>query len=188
MVWLIFSFLLVANFRIYCQEEEEELKFQEEVQPEDKTERLKFYKERYEETFAEPFDVVWRAVKKSIEEISCMIQNERYQQDENGLFSGTIKSDFCVFSMGKDTTFKVLKKFSVEMPLIRGGIWINGRIQYTFRIREQEDGKTFLSFKGRLSGFEEFVTHQVHFWESNGILETEMLERIRKNIPLVREQ
>lgn len=168
--------------------EENQLQFPEEEEIESKTERLKYYRERYEDKFNEAFETVWLAIKKSLEDIGCMLSYEKYQQDTNGLFRGTIKSDFCVFSMGKDTTFKVLKRFSYEMPLIRGGIWINGRIQYTFRVIENEDGSIYLSFKGQLSGFEEFVTHQVHFWKSNGYLETKMLERIKANIPLVKQE
>ncbi|MGQ9818591.1 MAG: hypothetical protein ACUVQ1_01500 [Candidatus Kapaibacteriales bacterium] len=187
------SVLVVIAFPIssFAQVEkttEEQLRFQEEEELESKTERLKYYRERYEETFNETFETVWLAIKKSLEDISCMISYEKYQQDTNGLFRGTIKSDFCVFTMGKDTTFKVLKKFSYEMPLIRGGIWINGRIQYTFRVIENDDGSIFLSFKGQLSGFEEFVTHQVHFWKSNGYLETKMLQRIKENISFVKQK
>ncbi len=188
---------VVFVFSTYSQEEkkkeeEETIQFQEEEiqgleQPENIPERLKFYKEKYEETFKENFDVVWRAIKKSLDDIGCMISYEKYQQDDEGYFNGTIKSDFCVFSFGKDTTFQVLKRYSYEMPLIRGGIWINGRIKYTFKVKENPDGTVFLSFKGQLSGFEDFVTHQVHFWKSNGILETQMLERIKNNLNLVKE-
>lgn len=180
--------IFVSLFSYSQQEEikqEEEFQLQEEEEIESKGDRLKYYRERYEETFQETFENVWLAIKKSLEDISCMISYEKYQQDTSGLYRGTIKSDFCVFAMGKDTTFKLLKRYSYEMPLIRGGIWINGRIQYTFRVTEKSDGTVFLSFKGQLSGFEDFVTHQVHFWKSNGYLETKMLERIKANIPLV---
>lgn len=190
---------ILVNFNSFAQEEKkkqekEQLQFEEEFQPEkqqpqeDVPDRLKYYKEKYEATFNEQFDVVWRSIKKSLDDIGCMISYEKYQQDDEGFFTGTIKSDFCVFSMGKDTTFRVLKKYSYEMPLIRGGIWINGRIQYNFKVKENKDGTVYLSFTGRLSGFEDFVTHQVHFWKSNGILETQMLERITNNIPLVRTE
>ncbi|MFN3781144.1 MAG: hypothetical protein ACK4SO_03085, partial [Candidatus Kapaibacteriota bacterium] len=195
---LILLIFLTNKLFLIAQEEkqtqEEQIQFQEEFQPskqeEEKElpERLKYYREKYEETFNEEFDVVWRAIKKSLDDINCMISYEKYQQDDEGFLSGTIKSDFCVFTMGKDTTFKVLKRYSYEMPLIRGGIWINGRIQYTFKVKENKDGTVYLSFTGRLSGFEDFVTHQVHFWKSNGILETKMLESIKNNIPLVRSE
>ncbi|MCX7908232.1 MAG: hypothetical protein N2560_01760 [Ignavibacteria bacterium] len=200
-VWLIGSFIFVwlcICFDLCAQEkkekEEEQLQFQEEFQPEKKQpeeeipDRLKYYKEKYEETFNEPFDVVWRAIKKSLDDIGCMISYEKYQQDDEGFLAGTLKSDFCVFAMGKDTTFQALKRYSYEMPLIRGGIWINGRINYTFRVKENKDGTVHLSFTARLSGFEDFVTHQVHFWKSNGILETKMLERIKGNVPKVRTE
>ncbi len=193
---LIFT---LVNFNSFAQEEKkkqekEQFQFEEEFQPEKQQpqeevpDRLKYYKEKYEATFNEQFDVVWRSIKKSLDDIGCMISYEKYQQDDEGFFAGTIKSDFCVFSMGKDTTFRVLKKYSYEMPLIRGGIWINGRIQYNFKVKENKDGTVYLSFTGRLSGFEDFVTHQVHFWKSNGILETQMLERITNNIPFVRTE
>ncbi len=194
LVWSLIIVVFILNKIILFAQEEEQMKFQEEFQPSKQEEekelpdRLKYYKEKYEETFNESFDVVWRAIKKSLDDISCMISYEKYQQDDEGYFSGTLKSDFCVFSMGKDTTFKVLKRYSYEMPLIRGGIWINGRIQYTFKVKENKDGTVYLSFTGRLSGFEDFVTHQVHFWKSNGILETKMLESIKNNIPLVRSE
>lgn len=193
-IWVIALSIMVIFFPLlsFSQtekiKEEEQLQFQEEEEIESKTERLKYYRERYEDTFNKAFQTVWLAIKKSLDDIGCMISYEKYQQDTSGLFRGTIKSDFCVFTMGKDTTFKVLKRYSYEMPLIRGGIWINGRIQYTFRVIENEDGSTSLSFKGQLSGFEEFVTHQVHFWKSNGYLETKMLERIKANIPLVKQE
>jgi hypothetical protein len=195
---LMFFIYTSINSLVFAQEEqkkeEEEMQFQEEFAPgkiegeKQIPERLKYYKEKYEETFNEPFDVVWRAIKKSLDDIGCMIAYEKYQQDDEGFLTGTLKSDFCVFAMGKDTTFQVLKRYSYEMPLIRGGIWINGRIKYTFRVKENKDGTVMLSFTGGLSGFEDFVTHQVHFWKSNGILETQMMERIKNNIPVVRNQ
>ncbi|MCX7879066.1 MAG: hypothetical protein N2517_00180 [Ignavibacteria bacterium] len=192
---IIFGFVLTfAQEKQKKEYEEEPVQFQEEFgkTPQDTIEHvpehLRFYRERYEDTFNDAFDVIWRAIKKSLEDIGCMIAYEKFQQNDDGLFSGSLRSDFCVFSIGKDTTFKLLKKYSYEMPLIRGGIWINGRIQYNFKVVENPDGTVFLSFRGQLSGFEEHVTHQVHFWKSNGMLETEMLERIRNNIPLVREK
>ncbi len=193
MVLVVFAFPLLSQEE--QKKEEEQIQFQEEYEPdtvqsskEQIPERLKYFRERYEETFQEPFEVVWRSIKKSLDDISCMISYEKYQQDQNGLFSGTLKSDYCVFTMGRDTTFRVLKQYSYEMPLIRGGIWENGRIHYIFKVKENEDGSVFLSFRAQLSGFEDFVTHQVHFWKSNGYLETKMLERIKNNLPLVREQ
>lgn len=193
---VLFAIIFSLCFTYQLRSQEEQIQFQEEeyqpdtakVPEEQVPERLKYYRERYEETFNEPFDVVWRSIKKSLEDISCMISYEKYQQDQNGLFSGTLKSDYCVFTFGRDTTFKVLKRYSLEMPLIRGGIWENGRIQYTFKVKENEDGTVFLSFRAWLSGFEDFVTHQVHFWKSNGYLETKMLERIRNNLALVKEK
>lgn len=146
-----------------------------------------YYRDKYEQTYNYPFEVVWNAIKQSLEDIQCQVGYERYNQDDEGLYKGSIKSDFCVFSLGKDTTFATLKKYSLEVPYIRGGIWLNGRMQYHFRLTEQSDGTVYLHLTGKISGFEDFVTHEVQFWESNGIFETQMLERIEKNCKLLNE-
>jgi hypothetical protein len=150
--------------------------YKEEV-PESK----RYFKERYEETFNAPFETVWNAVKKSLDGLSCMVAQQKYSQTDEGLYKGTIKSDFCVLTLG-DTTFKVMKKYSMDFPLIPGGVWLNGRIQHTYIVKETADHKVNLLLRSELSGFEDFVTHEVHFWKSNGMLETRMLESIRKNL------
>lgn len=148
-------------------------------------ENLRFYKEKYEFHFDKPFEVVWNAVKKALEETGCMIAQENYKATDEGLYKGVIKSDFCVFTAGKDTTFKTLNKYSYDLPVIRGGIWLNGRMQYTVVVREENNGKVYMQIKGELSGFEDFVTHEVHFWKSNGLFETRMGKKIEKNFNTV---
>jgi len=54
-------------------------------------------------------------------------------------------------------------------------------MQYKFKITEKEDGSVDLLLMGEISGFEEFVTNEVHFWKSIGIFETKMLKDIEKN-------
>jgi hypothetical protein len=88
----------------------------------------------------------------------------------------------CVFVEGEGKTIDTLQRYSLKVPVIRGGVWINGRMQYKFIIKEQEDGQVHLRLIGEVSGFENYVTSSVHFWESNGILETRMLRRIEENI------
>ena len=139
-----------------------------------------FYKEKYEQTFNYSFEIVWNAIKEALKEINCLPSQEKYQQTDAGLYKGNLKSDYCVFSIGDDTTFKALKRYSLEVPYIRGGIWINGRMLYKFRLTEKDDGNVDLVLTGEISGFEDFVTHEVHFWKSNGILETEMLKKINR--------
>ena len=146
-----------------------------------------YYKKKYEKTFDYPFEVVWEAIKKSLTDKNCQVGYERYTQTDEGLYKGTIKSDYCVFTAGDDTTFATLKKYSLEVPFIRGGIWLNGRMEYKFKLRENDDGSVYVRLKGQISGFEDFVTHEVHFWESNGYLETKMLEAIEKNCKILNE-
>ena len=148
-------------------------------------ERLRYYKEKYEYKFDKPFEIVWNSVKKSLEDLGCMIATENYKASDEGLYKGIIKSDFCVFTAGKDTTFKTLTKYSYDLPVIRGGIWLNGRMQYTFIVKEEAGGGVYLQVKGEMSGYEDFVTHEVHFWKSNGMFETRVVKLIRKNFDVV---
>ncbi len=148
-------------------------------------EHLKFYKEKYEMRYDKPFEIVWNAIKKSVSDLPCQIAQENYRATDEGMYKGVIKSDFCVFVAGKEKTFDTLKKYSYELPVIRGGIWENGRMQYTFIVKEEAGGTVYLQIKGEMSGFEEFVTHEVHFWKTNGMFETEMMDRIKQNIEVV---
>ena len=168
------------NPRLFAQQEEqvkEDDRFKEQVD-----EKMKYYKEKYEAAFDAPFEVVYRAAKQSISELNCMIMNESYSQTDEGLYKGRVKSDICVLVDGKDSTWDVLQKYSVDLPIIRGGVWQNGGIQYNFILKETKDGKVLVTLKGEISGFEEYVTYLRHFWESNGYLETMMLDRLKKNI------
>jgi hypothetical protein len=169
------------------QKQEEKVKQEQNPQEEDRfkeeiPEKLKYYKEKYELDIDAPFELVFRSIKKSISDLDCMIINESYSQTDSGLYKGSIRSDFCVFSQGSDSTYSVLKRYSLEMPTIRGGIWVNGRIQYKFNLREQKNGKVHILLKGELSGLESYVTNEVHFWNSSGYLETKMMESVKNNI------
>jgi len=152
----------------------------------DVPERLKYYKEKYEESYDYPFEIVWKAVKKSLEDLGCLVAQEKYSQNDKGLYKGSLKSDFCVFSLGSDTTFKVLQKYSLEVPPIRGGIWVNGRMLYKFKIEEIAENKVTLLLSGELSGREDYVTQEVHFWKSNGFFETRILHLIKKNLVIIK--
>lgn len=140
-----------------------------------------FYKEKYEENFTSNFETIWNAVLYSLEEIGCQVQNKNTRINDEGLYRGVVQSDFCVFAMG-DTTFNVLKKYSLDMPFIRAGKWDNGRLQYKFIVQEKGENNVHLVMTTEMSGFESYVTGKVHFWRSNGILELAMLERIKNNI------
>ncbi len=145
-------------------------------------EEFPYLQDTYEATYDAPFETVFNTAVESIEDINCMIITQNPEQNpETGLYSGKIISDYCIFAVG-DTTEKVLKYYSIEVPFIRGGNWVNGRVQYTFDIQENEDGTTYLELQGQISGFEKHVTNRVHFWESNGYYETMMMERIDNNM------
>jgi len=135
--------------------------------------------EGYERVFNASFETVWNTVIKAIENLNCQILQKNYNQTEEGYYKGKIFSDYCVILGKTDSTWDVLKKYSVKIPIIRGGVWISGRIQYKFWLTENPDGTTHLKLKGQISGMEEHATAKVHFWESNGILEREILNKIQ---------
>lgn len=139
---------------------------------------LKFFKEKYEKTYPFLFEEVYPAIKNVIADMNCMIVTESQKQDDEGLQKGIIKSDFRVLAVGSDTTMPVMKRYSYDFPVIRGGVWSNGRVQYKFLLKEQEDGDTYVLLKVELSGKEDYVTRQVQFWKSNGVLEKDMFEAI----------
>jgi hypothetical protein len=144
---------------------------------------LKYYKERYEKNYDMFFEDVFQAVVSSIkDDLNCMIITQSTKNNDDGFLKGVIKSDFCVKAVGNDTTLPVMKRYSLDFPVIRGGVWVNGRVQYKFVLNEKEDGTTSLLMKVELSGREDFVTGQVQFWQSNGILEKEMFDRIDEKL------
>lgn len=172
-------------------EQEKKKQEKEEFEESDKgdskiPERLRYFKEKYDETFQYPFESVWNAVKQAILDLNCMVAQEKYSQTDEGFFKGKVESDYCVFTVGLDSTFDVLKKYSLELPLIRGGRWMTGRMKYVFNIEEKSDGTVYLLLRGEISGFENYVTHRVHFWKSNGYWETYILNRIREKLVAVK--
>jgi len=180
-IFIALSILLTYSNTTFAQsqkkEQNEDDKFKDES-----VEKLKFFKEKYDTVYDAPFDIVYKATKKSIEELNCLVSKSTFSQTETGFYKGLIRSDYCVFSDGKDTTFEVLNKYSLNMPSVRGGRWDNGRSQYKFTILELPDGKVSLELKGDVSGYESYATNQYHFWRSNGILETRMMANVRKKI------
>lgn len=146
-------------------------------------EKFPYLKEKYELTVDKPFDEVWQASLKSIEELNCMIINKSSKQDDNGLYKGKVESDFCVFAEG-DSVWQNFKYYATEPPFIRGGVWKTGRFQYKIIVKEEENGQTYIRVMGEVSGHETHVTNKVQFFQSNGFKETMMIERIKKNLGL----
>lgn len=181
--------LVFATFSIsiFAQEEktEETPQFQEAEKKVD--EALKYYKEKYEfladsKGQFDYFDIVQKASAEAITDLNCQISINKVLKDDKGFNKGKVFSDYCVFSLGKDVTFSNLKKYSLKLPVIRGGIWENGRMQYKIFLTENEDQSVKIEIKGEISGMESFVTGEVHFWKSNGFLETKILENIKKKL------
>lgn len=126
------------------------------------------------------FGKVWDAIKNSMQELGCSKpQTEKITEpaEEGGFYTGLYVSDFCVISKGEDSTKNYMEQFG-ELPRIRGGIWVAGRVQYKVNVKEEGIRQTKIILRAEVSGFEEFITNAIHFWTSNGILEQRMMDAI----------
>jgi hypothetical protein len=151
--------------------------------PQDHDQAMKYFKETYEEDLdGAYFEDVWNAVVEAIADQGCELMTKVQKTNDEGFLKGVLKSEFCVF-VNDDTTFDLLRIYSVKMPVIRGGIWTSGRIQYRIILEEINEGEgTSILVKGELSGSEDNVTNEVHFWQSNGWFETDLLFRVKNKL------
>ncbi len=169
---LVLTLLLFLSFAVYYTQAQETKKVPK---------GWEHYKEQYEDDYTEPFEDVWNAVLVSLQDMGCQTQTKTTRVSDEGLFKGVVHSDMCIFTAG-DSTFRVLNTYSLDMPFVRGGRWDNGRMQYKFVIQEKDEGHVHLIMKTEMSGVESGITEKVLFWRSNGLLEIEMLKRVRDNI------
>jgi hypothetical protein len=180
---LILTFLAILSFS-YAQEEVEFKNEEKEVPL-----ILKYYKEKYEVTLdaKDKFDyvtLVKDSLKVAIEKYGCMITKDKDKKDDNtGLSIWYINSDFCVFVEGSDNCYRELYKYSKQVPVIRGGQWVNGRVQYKCNVKELE-GSVVVTIKAEISGKEDHMTNDIHFWESNGFFETRLINDLKKLLGL----
>ena len=135
-----------------------------------------------QDTLKASIRTVWKGIKRSFYELGTFSDpstRDPKMDEKTGLYRGFIRSDFRVFAGGKDTTYKVLERYG-RLPVIRGGTWMAGRVKYEFRVKELTEEQTMISLVCGISGFEEAVTGSVHFWNSNGILDKEIIDLVRK--------
>lgn len=168
---LSFICLLVAGFIVYAQTPP---KNETETVPE----RLRYFKEKYEENYQTNFDEVWNAVQKFIEEQKCDIETNRIRENDIGKQRGVCKSTLCIFAHGKDSTFRLIQRYALNPPFIRGGVWTSGRAQYRFIVNDLGEDNVNVVLTTELSGFEEHATFKTHFFNSNGLLEFLAFERL----------
>ncbi|MCS6965335.1 MAG: hypothetical protein NZ473_01005 [Candidatus Kapabacteria bacterium] len=143
--------------------------------------------QEFQLTLPKRFPEVWRAVKQAITERGCQLEYERHQEDTTGLLFGIIRSEYCVLVQGEDSARVVMERYSVEIPRIRGARWMNGRVQFTARLRELDTEGVELRLGAELSGMEGYITNRVHFWASNGVLERKLLQRLSELLGLPAE-
>ncbi len=139
------------------------------------------------ESYEASFGKVWAAMKQAMDLSACgKAQQEKVIEpaEEGGLYKGVYVSDYCLIAQGEDSSKIIMKQYG-EVPPIRGGVWITGRVQYKINIKEESAKKVKIVLRAELSGFEEFITNQVYFWASNGILEKRMMDAITANVKAV---
>ena len=155
---------------------------------------LKYWQEKYEVTITGAiFEDVAQAIKEIIDSSSCAVIQFTMKTSDAGLGKAVIESDFCIIAMG-DSSYRIAQQFSllkgqetmghITMPFIPGGNWKNMRIKYKLIIKENEDESIGVMMKlCEISGEEAFVTRKFHFWESNGVLETAFMNKIKQKFP-----
>ena len=132
------------------------------------------------DTLNASFGTVWSSMQDAMAEMACgKAQTNKViePEDELGFYKGQYISDFCMLATGEDTTADYMEQFG-DLPRIRGGIWITGRVQYKVNVKEIGVRQTVMILRCELSGFEEFITNRVYFWTSNGIIERKMRDEI----------
>jgi hypothetical protein len=145
--------------------------------------KLKYVKAKYEEFYSSDFQKVWDATFSFIENNSCEIYgNPRIKENDAGKQRGVCKTAMCIVTSNKDSTFKLMTKYALDAPFIRGGVWTSFRVIFTFTIEEQDDGKVSVVLNTELSGFEENATFKAHFFKSNGFLEFETFNKLKELI------
>jgi hypothetical protein len=125
--------------------------------------------------FEKRFPTVWKAVRQAIKDKGCAIESEKHDEENT---KGNIRTEACVFVDGEDSSRDVMLRYG-KVPMIRGGVWVSGRAQYNFKIKEIPGNKVEVIMTVELSGKEDYITHLVHFWNSNGILDQEMMDRLK---------
>ncbi len=139
-------------------------------------------------SFQKPFPVVWKAVMKAIKQKGCAVESQkRTMDDATSMYSGNIRSEACVLISGEDSTREVLMRWG-KVPLIRGGVWVSGRAQYNFAVKDMPDKTVQVVLTVEISGKEDFITKEVHFWNSNGILDDEMAGYLKAAVDAVAAQ
>ncbi len=158
---------------------------------------LKYWQEKYEVKITGAiFDDVAQAIKGIIDSSSCAVIQFTNKTSDAGLGKAVIESDFCIIAMG-DSSYRIAQQFSLQkgqetmghitMPFIPGGRWKNMRIKYKLIIKENEDETIGVMMKlCEISGEESYVTRKFHFWESNGVLETAFINKIKKKFTTVK--
>jgi hypothetical protein len=108
----IVVFFVSSNF-VFSQEDEDEKVV---------SEKMKYFKERYEEEFEADFDKVVSSVKRFIEEAGCRLLSDRVSQNDDGRQRAVFQSELCVITQDRKEAFKMLQKYGVKPPFIRGGV------------------------------------------------------------------
>ena len=107
--------------------------------------RLINYKPIYEHTFNKSFIDVWNGIIGYFGKENVSLQTKSKNQDAEGKFKGTIRTDFIILASGsdRDTSYKAMDRISKEPITIRGGIWTSAR-NTVFNSLKRQSGRNCL--------------------------------------------
>lgn len=120
--------------------------------------------------FDNDFDVVFEGVKKGLAQAGYEVG---YASKRKML----VESEFRILTPEGSDFFDIMEQYG-EIPYIRSPSWRSGRVLITARFETNDAGPVTVTLTAELSAFEERFQNNWIYWNSNGILEEEVMGAI----------
>ena len=120
--------------------------------------------------FNNDFDIVFEGIRQGLDAAGYEVG---YASKRKKL----IESKFKILTPEGSDFFDIMEQYG-EIPYIRSPSWRSGRVLITTRLEETGSGTILVTVTAELSAFEERFQNNWIYWNSNGILEEEVLGTI----------
>jgi hypothetical protein len=120
--------------------------------------------------FNNDFDIVFEGVKRGLDAAGYEVG---YASKRKKL----VESKFKILTPEGSDFFDIMEQYG-EIPYIRSPSWRSGRVLITTRFEETGSGSIMVTVTAELSAYEERFQNNWVYWNSNGIVEEEVLGAI----------